>query len=416
MKLGLRNTELLLEALGNPHQAYLRVQIAGTNGKGSTAVVLDSICRKAEISTGLYTSPHLVSMTERIKIDGTNISEEVFARNATAVRHTSETLLSKGKIEALPTFFEQVTAIALLAFKEAEVELAILETGLGGRLDSTTAAQAPIVAITQIALDHEEYLGNTIASIAAEKAAIIRRGVEAVVVEDNQPPEVLEVIKQRCNELNIKPSINECAVRIEQVSGDGLFCATFETPVFTYQRLTMGLAGEHQLDNAAVAIQLAETLKAKGLAISHGAISAGVESARHAGRLELISNNFLLDGAHNPAGAHALSEYLERFVKSPITIIFGAMRDKHLDDIAALLFPIADKLILTAINNPRAADIRVLEEIALRYLPPARITLVDSSFEALKVALENTPPTGLICITGSLYLIGEVRPAILQRL
>ena len=199
----------------------------------------------------------------------------MFARHTTAVRDTAEALLAEGKIEALPTFFEQVTAIALMAFKEAEVELAILETGLGGRLDSTTAAQASIVAITQIALDHEEYLGNTLASIAAEKAAIIRRGVETVIVSDHQPPEALAVIKQRCNELDIKPAINECAVHVEEVAADGIFCATFETRVFTYQRLKLGLAGEHQLDNVAVAIQLAQSLRVKGLAISNSAICDG---------------------------------------------------------------------------------------------------------------------------------------------
>jgi dihydrofolate synthase/folylpolyglutamate synthase len=160
MKLGLRNTEFLLQALGNPEQSYPAVQIAGTNGKGSTAVMLDSICRKANLRTGLYTSPHLVSITERIKINGVEISEERFAQLATTVRNAAERLLNEGTIEALPTFFEHVTAIALLAFRDAEVEIAILETGLGGRLDSTTAAKAETVGITQIAMDHEEYLGT----------------------------------------------------------------------------------------------------------------------------------------------------------------------------------------------------------------------------------------------------------------
>ena len=175
IKLGLRNTERLLAALDNPERAFQSVQIAGTNGKGSTAAMLDSICRAAGIRTGLYTSPHLVSINERIKICGAEIIREEFAACATVVRDVSE------QLEALPTFFEQVTAIALLAFRKAGIELAILETGLGGRLDSTTAANAHIVGITQIALDHQEYLGSTIANIAAEKAAIIRPGVRAVI-------------------------------------------------------------------------------------------------------------------------------------------------------------------------------------------------------------------------------------------
>src|SRR5215470_3571527 len=194
IKLGLRNTELLLNALDNPECAFPSVQIAGTNGKGSTAAMLDSICRAAGIKSGLYTSPHLVSITERIKVSGVEISREEFAACATVVREVSE------QLEALPTFFEQVTAIALLAFRNARVDLAILETGLGGRLDSTTAANARIVAITQIALDHQEYLGNTIAGIAAEKAAIIRPGMQAAVIGRQQYPEALDVLLQRCKD------------------------------------------------------------------------------------------------------------------------------------------------------------------------------------------------------------------------
>src|SRR5207248_4338240 len=181
------------------------VQIAGTNGKGSTASFLDSICRAAGIRTGLFTSPHLVSVTERIRIDGRPISESDFARFTNEVKTTAEKLVQSGKLEALPTFFEHVTAIALLAFREAKIQLAILETGLGGRLDSTTAAQAEIVAITQIAMDHEEYLGDTLAKIAAEKAAIIRPEVTAVVAW--QPPETVEVILEECERCRIEPRL-----------------------------------------------------------------------------------------------------------------------------------------------------------------------------------------------------------------
>src|SRR6266550_1556305 len=192
IKLGLENTETLLAALGDPQAQFPAVQIAGTNGKGSTAAFLDSICRAAEIRAGLFTSPHLVSITERIKIGGESISEDEFARFTSTVKEAAEELIQQGRLETLPTFFEHVTAIALLAFREAKVELAILETGLGGRLDSTTAAGADIVAITPIAMDHEEYLGNTLAEIAAEKAAIIRPGVTAIVAP--QSKEVREVI------------------------------------------------------------------------------------------------------------------------------------------------------------------------------------------------------------------------------
>src|SRR5262249_42677233 len=191
IKLGLANTEALLNALGNPDRLFPAVQIAGTNGKGSTAAFLDSICRAPGIRTGLFTSPHLISVTERIKVDGRTILELQFARLTGVVRAVAEQLVARGGLETPPTFFEHVTAIALLAFARGHVELAILETGLGGRLDSTTAARADVVAITQIAIDHEEYLGHTIEEIAAEKAAIIRPGVTAVIAPQTQA--VLEV-------------------------------------------------------------------------------------------------------------------------------------------------------------------------------------------------------------------------------
>src|SRR3989442_3615343 len=181
IKLGLENTETLLGALANPHKQFPSVQIAGTNGKGSTAVMLESICRAAGIRAGLFTSPHLISITERVRMGGEEISESDFAKLTQRVKTAAEDLLGHGRLETLPTFFEHVTAIALLAFREGNVELAILETGLGGRLDSTTAAGAGIVALTPIAKDHEEYLGHTLAEIAVEKAAIIRPGVTAIV-------------------------------------------------------------------------------------------------------------------------------------------------------------------------------------------------------------------------------------------
>src|SRR5712691_7464816 len=181
IKLGLANTETLLAALGSPHKEFPAVQIAGTNGKGSTAVTLDSICREAAIRTGLFTSPHLISITERISIDGEQISEADFARLANQVKAAAEELVRQGELETLPTFFEHVTAIALLSFRKAKLDLAILETGLGGRLDSTTAAGAEIVAVTSIAMDHEEYLGHSLLEIAAEKAAIIRLGATALL-------------------------------------------------------------------------------------------------------------------------------------------------------------------------------------------------------------------------------------------
>lgn len=414
IKLGLRNTELLLQALDNPQQAFPSVQIAGTNGKGSTAAVLDSICRAAGIRTGLYTSPHLVSITERIRISGEEIRPDVFAEYVSQVHDASRGILSTNQIATLPTFFEHLTAIALLAFRDAKVDLAILETGLGGRLDSTTAARASIVCITPIAFDHEEYLGNTLESIAAEKAAIIRPGVHAVIAP--QEPEALRVILGQCEINGVRPLLDGCVIEIETTSEDGRVCATFETAEDKYEHVWLGLRGRHQVTNVAQSIQLAEIIRSDGLLISHAAIVEGIESAIHAGRLELIPSPppaFLLDGAHNPAGAQTLREYLDEFGRRPLTVIFGSMRDKRLEEIGEILFPAADELVLTSIQNPRSATIEMLEPTALRFKERKEITATSSSIEAVRIARAKTSPDGLICVAGSLYLIGEIRPLVL---
>ena len=381
IKLGLRNTELLLNALDNPERAFQSVQIAGTNGKGSTAAMLDSICRAAGIKSGLYTSPHLVSITERIKFSGIEITREEFAACATTVREVSE------QLEARPTFFEQVTAIALLAFRKAHIELAILETGLGGRLDSTTATNAHIVAITQIALDHQEYLGNTIASIAAEKAAIIRPGVRAVIGKQRYS-EALDVLLQRCEETGVTPILVDIA-----------------------EEVNLSLRGRHQIENAAVAVQVAKLLD-----IPNAAIVRGLETTQHPGRLETIPHRpaFLIDGAHNPAGAESLRTYLDEFARRPLTLVFGAMRDKQLDEIGEILFPVADVLVLTTVKNPRSATIEMLEPVAMRYAQ-GKVLQSETSATALELALANTSEEGMICVAGSLYLVGELRPEILRK-
>jgi len=412
IKLGLRNTELLLESLGSPHKSFESVQIAGTNGKGSTVVVLGSICRAAGIPTGLYTSPHLVSITERIRIGDNEITKDDFAKYASVARTAADALVVDGKLEALPTFFEHVTAIAFLAFREAGIKLAILETGLGGRLDATTVAGAETVAITPLALDHQEYLGETLVEIAAEKAAIIRPGVTAIIAP--QPRPALDVILRRCAEFNVRPSVDECESKIEDVTDDGCFIVTFDTSEpgeGRYEEVLLGLRGEHQIINVAVAIRLAESLRGRGFEISKANIVKGIESARHPGRLELHSGHpsLLFDGAHNPSGAQALREYLDKFVKGPLTIVFGAMNDKRLEEIAAILFPIADQLVLTRPDNPRAAAIDKLQDLAESILEHQKIISTRSVSEALQKAREFTPADGLICVTGSLYLVGETK-------
>jgi len=412
MKLGLKNVKTLLAMLGNPEKSFLKIQIAGTNGKGSTAVMLESIARFAGIETGLYTSPHLVNITERIKINNEEISEEDFARFCFQVKETSQRLVAENQLETLPTFFEQVTAIALLAFRETGVDIAILETGLGGRLDATTATQAEIVAITPIAFDHQEYLGNTLAEIAFEKASIIRPNVKAIIAP--QEEEAMYVILNKCDECGVEPTIDACTHKIENIGEDGLIIATFKTTQNSelrtqnsevYPNVKMNLRGRHQLVNASTAICLAESLDDFGFRVSRAAVIEGLETSRHKGRLEMWDDRkpaILFDGAHNVAGAKALRDYLQEFVSQPITLIFGAMREKEIDEIVALLFPLADEIILTKPDSPRSAS---LESFAEKFNAKTTSTVED----ALSLAQELTPNQGFICITGSLYLVGEAQ-------
>jgi dihydrofolate synthase / folylpolyglutamate synthase len=415
IKLGLKNIELLLATLGDPQQSFPSIQIAGTNGKGSTAVILDSICNAAGIKAGLYTSPHLVSITERIRVGALEVSQDEFAQHATVVRNAAESLVNERQIEAAPTFFEQLTAIAFLAFQTHEVDLAIIETGLGGRLDATSVARSELIAITPIDFDHQEYLGETLKSIAAEKAAIIRPGVTAIIAP--QLPPVMDVILKQCATSAVKPSIGEWSIKTERALANGKLCLTFETEQDSYRDVCPGLRGRHQVINVGVAIKLAESLRTQGFSISHAAIIEGIERANHPGRLQLQEGRsaFLFDGAHNPAGARALRAYLEEFVDAPVTMVFGAMRDKNLEEMATTLFPLAHRLILTRPENPRAASLETLVELASSVIDARRISRANSLREAIPMAKESTAPNGLICFTGSLYLIGEAQ-AILQEM
>ncbi|MBA4123283.1 MAG: bifunctional folylpolyglutamate synthase/dihydrofolate synthase [Acidobacteria bacterium] len=407
MKLGLENIGKLLTALGNPEKNFLKVQVAGTNGKGSTCAFLDSICVLAGIKTGLYTSPHLISITERIKIGSQEISEKDFAHHATKIKEISEKLLEIGDLEALPTFFEQVTAIAISAFDEAKIDLAILETGLGGRFDATTAMKAEIVAITPIDFDHQNILGNTLAEIAAEKAAIIRKDTRVVLA--NQREEALEVILKKCDEVGIK-TINNCKIELNAVDSiNGKAIVTFITENEIYPDVNLGLRGRHQIENARLALQLAEVLKNNfNFTLSKSEIVEGLETAEHKGRLEFYQN-ILFDGAHNVAGAKALKEYLDEFINQPVTLVFGAMRDKDLSPIAAILFPKAETLILTKPNNERSMETSELLKIVPTAFDQKNVKLAETVAEAITTAKLVTKETELILITGSLYLVGEAQ-------
>ncbi len=409
MKLGLENIGKLLKALGNPENNYLKVQVAGTNGKGSTCAFLEAICVSAGINVGLTTSPHLVSITERVRINGREISEADFAHFATIVRKTSEELVEKGELENVPTFFEQVTAIALTAFAHEKVEIAILETGLGGRFDATTAVNAEIVAITPVDYDHQKILGETLTQIASEKAAIIREDTKVILAP--QKNEAARVILGICREVGVEPSIvsDDFQIKIHNLEKNlPVVAVNFSTENDVYHDIVLGLAGKHQITNAMVAVSLAETLRDFGFEIEKQQIWIGLENARHAGRLE-FDGKYLFDGAHNASGAKALREFLDEFINSPIIMIFGAMRDKNLAEIAALLFPKAAKLILTAPDNPRSVKADEFWRLLPENFPPENVFYTETAADALKIADRISTENDLICVTGSLYLIGEVK-------
>lgn len=415
MKLGLENIRKLLEALGNPHENYLKVQVAGTNGKGSVCAFLDSICREASIKTGLYTSPHLISITERVRIGGVDISEEEFARIATHVRETAEQLLAGGELEYRPTFFEQMTAIALVAFAEAKVELAILETGLGGRLDATTAANAEIAAITRIDLDHQQYLGDTIEEIAAEKAAIITENTQDVVLGEQQK-NVMSLLRSRCSELGIEP-INDNEVQWWVLrSEDGK--AVAQMNLIDWPPIELGLVGDHQIENAEVALRLVAALRYQvifpmGEEGERFAIE-GLKNARHPGRLE-YQGRYLFDGAHNIGGAKALVAFLSEYEKRPITMVFGAMNDKSVGEILAIVTPLAEKIVLTEPSNSRSFTYdELLEQMPVGFSKEQ--TFATNIIEhAIKIAEAITPSDGIILVTGSLYLVGELKALLGQK-
>jgi dihydrofolate synthase/folylpolyglutamate synthase len=404
-KFGIENTFALLDALENPEKHYLKIQIAGTNGKGSTCAFLESICISAGIKVGKYTSPHLISITERIRIGGNEISEEKFAEYATLVKNVSEKLVAENKLETVPTFFEQVTAIALKFFADEKIEVAILETGIGGRFDATTAAKAEIVGFTPVDLDHQNILGNSLREITSEKAAIIRHNTLVFSVE--QKKEAKDVIYEKCRESGVKPILAISYVKVLEDLSAGFLYISFQTKKTKY-KTALQIQGKHQWINATLAIYIAESLNDFNFKVSKDDIELGLQNTTHEGRLEFFQG-ILFDGAHNISGAKALREYLDENINQPITMIFGAMKDKDLTEIAEILFQKADKLILTKPDNPRSLEVSELKNYVSSDFEDKKLFLTETVSEAVKKAKNISTEKDLILVTGSLYLIGEAQ-------
>jgi len=409
-KFDLENIKVLAERLGRPHRVYPSAHIAGTNGKGSTAAFLESILRHAGFRTGLNTSPHLERINERIRINGGEISDAIFAATFTRIQLVIEELLAAGKLRAHPTYFECVTAMAFECFASQRVEFGVFEVGLGGRLDATNILLPAVTIITRIDFDHENFLGHSLREIASEKAGILKPGVPVVLAE--QHPEAREVILARAAELGC-PVIEPAQIfRLDRESAHSgaLHAHVTEVSSGTSFELAPSLPGRFQLENALNALAAARHLQSLGFLISHQAITQGIASTTWPGRLEKLQSNpdVYLDGAHNPAAARELATFLEQnFAGRKIWLLYGALRDKAVDEVAGQLFPHAREVIFTEPRTSRAVSAPRLAEIAAHHA--ASFTVLSSAEQALDLALAEAAPGDAIFITGSLYLVGQLR-------
>jgi dihydrofolate synthase/folylpolyglutamate synthase len=419
-KFNLENITVLDERLGHPSRAYPSAHIAGTNGKGSTAAFLESILRHAGLRTGLNTSPHLEKINERIRIDGKEISDKDFAAEFTRIHETIEPLLAEGKLRAHPTYFECVTAMAMEHFARQRVDFAVFEVGLGGRLDATNILAPAVTVITPIDFDHENFLGHSLQEIATEKAGILKPNTPAVVAQ--QLPEAREVILKRAKELGcpvietyVAYRIHEKPVSARQANSEsfpaGTVTATIEevSPGWSLD-ISPSLPGHFQAQNALNAVAAARVIATSGLHVSDDAFASGISNTVWPGRLEKLQAHpdVYLDGAHNPAAAHELAAFLaENFASRKIWLIYGALRDKSVDEVAGWLFPLAAEVVFTEPRTPRAISASQLAEIAGYHA--SHYEAISDAEKAFDHVLAKVQPEDVIFVCGSLYLVGQLR-------
>ena len=423
-KFDLAHMRVLLAALGHPENRFPSVLVAGTNGKGSTSATLASILQASGLKTGLYTSPHLVRINERIRLDGVPIADDDFALVHDVVSRTAERLVSEGDLPWYPSFFEVLTAMAFEYFAGSRLDLVVLEVGMGGRLDATNVVEPRLSIITDISLDHQNYLGNTIPEIAREKAGIIRTG--GVVVTLPQLPEANDVIGNAILDAGAR-AVNAVPY-VPPISPASENSLIFEGPNHAdirnrYPLEVMGkqimvespLAGRHQLRNIALAIAAAVELHGQGVRqITASTIERGIRETRWPGRFEVIpaangNPEYVLDVAHNPAGAWALRSTLSSAYPDgrAITMVFGVMSDKAVQQITEILFPIADHVVVTQADNPRSASPDEIRQAAARVATGSDIAAAENVAAALEQARRVAGPAGLVVITGSIYVVAE---------
>lgn len=396
-KLGLEPMQTVLDALGNPQRHGRIVHVAGTNGKGSTSAMIASGLKARGLRTGLFTSPHLHQPTERIRIDGKPVSSAEFAAAFDVVHRAADRLIDAGILAVHPSYFEMVTLMAFHIFRDAGVDAAVYEVGLGGRLDATNVVMPELTVITPVDYDHEQFLGASIELIAGEKAGILKATRPVVIAE--QQDAALAVIERRARELEC-PIQRTSELRPSNVAMHELGCR-YELGSLAVE---CPLAGEHQLRNSLTAV-----LALRQMGVGDADIASGISCVRWPGRLEQVcdSPRIILDGAHNPAGARALASYIRRFFSGKrVGLIFGAMRDKSIDEIVTTLFSLADQLILTAPDMPRA-----LRPEAMLDFTASKDVLIR---RRLPEAIEAIEGVDVTFITGSLYLVGEARSLLLQ--
>jgi len=411
-KFGLENIRALTERLGHPERKYPSVHIAGTNGKGSTAAMLASILTSAGLRAGLYTSPHLARINERIRVAGREISDDDFAATLARIRRAIEELLASGALAAHPTFFECVTAMTFDEFARERVDFAVFEVGMGGRLDATNVIEPEVAVITQIAFDHENYLGHSIEEIAGEKAGIIKPG--AWVVSAAEDPVARAVIRaqaeaQRARLIEIDDWFHVKQLGSGAAPGTTRFAA-IENSSGRAIELSLPLPGRFQQRNALAALAAARLLAERGHKIDDAAIASGIANVRWPGRLERVGDRpaVYLDGAHNPAGARELVAFWdEYFAGVPIHLVYGALRDKPVDEICGLLFPRAATVILTEARQPRALSASVLASMTAHHA--SNIEIVPDPAAALERAVRRAAPDDAVFATGSLYLVEDYR-------
>ncbi|MCY4026311.1 MAG: Mur ligase family protein [Acidobacteria bacterium] len=410
IKLGLANIRALAAALDHPERAFAPILVAGTNGKGSVAAMIERGLRAAGYRTGLYTSPHLVRLAERIAVAGRPVSESTLAAGADGLRALVDRLRAAGRLEAPPTFFEATTAMALARFRAAEIQVAVLEVGMGGRFDATNVARPVAVAIPSIDLDHERFLGSTIEEIAFEKAGVIDPG--AVVVSGEPKPAAREVLRRIARErgarfvdagagagADLRARIREGRSEVERL----------RTPRGRYGPLTLALRGRHQLRNAVVAVRVLEELGAAGLAVPATAIERALTEVRWPGRLDLRERGpgrrVLLDAAHNVAAAAAFGAYVREIAPEGLPLVFGTLRDKDAAGMVRAIGSAASRFVCTPAGTPRERPAAELAELVRRVRPGTPVDVARGPLEALAEAWRHGPLAGA---AGSIYLVGSL--------